>query len=172
MIAMLNFNPRSPCGERFCDSRRISIHAPRAGSDVKKRHKAAILKLFQSTLPVRGATRFAPDVCRGLLFQSTLPVRGATFGRRAGDSGAGYFNPRSPCGERRITFLVCCANCCNFNPRSPCGERRLNVQNIHISFLFQSTLPVRGATNFEGCNLRYDKNFNPRSPCGERRFLA
>ena len=121
---------------------------------------------------MRGATRFAPDVCRGLLFQSTLPVRGATFGRRAGDSGAGYFNPRSPCGERRITFLVCCANCCNFNPRSPCGERRLNVQNIHISFLFQSTLPVRGATNFEGCNLRYDKNFNPRSPCGERQGMV
>ena len=34
-----------------------------------------------------------------------------------------YFNPRSPCGERRLycRFLQAVWN---FNPRSPCGERR------------------------------------------------
>ena len=34
---------------------------------------------------------------------------------------------------------------------------------------FQSTLPVRGATRGFGRGLKNVKNFNPRSPCGERR---
>ena len=34
----------------------ISIHAPRAGSDISQTSPQAIPRLFQSTLPVRGAT--------------------------------------------------------------------------------------------------------------------
>ena len=52
--------------------------------------------LFQSTLPVRGATP-AKDVRPPKKeFQSTLPVRGATAGRGANPAGRGNFNPRSP----------------------------------------------------------------------------
>jgi len=81
---------------------RISIHAPREGSDPLVGSKNLQLSAFQSTLPVRGATRpfhtadrlcwisiHAPregsDSCKytyaGVYcsqFQSTLPVRGAT----------------------------------------------------------------------------------------------
>ena len=56
----------------------ISIHAPRAGSDLQCRCKARFHRRFQSTLPVRGAT-----------------CRGAGAVRRTS-----HFNPRSPCGER------------------------------------------------------------------------
>ena len=57
-----DFNPRSPCGERpllTAHQNRpdaISIHAPRAGSDAGSTRRAAWTNLFQSTLPVRGAT--------------------------------------------------------------------------------------------------------------------
>ena len=34
-------------------------------------------------------------------FQSTLPVWGATLSPPGGCKGTHYFNPRSPCGERR-----------------------------------------------------------------------
>ena len=123
---------------------------------------------FQSTLPVWGATIFN-QIRRNLKyfnprspcgerlpsftsqgftnpFQSTLPVWGATVGtyaevnrstisihapRVGSDSGGPenirdgeYFNPRSPCGER---------------PRQDCRNYRICV--------FQSTLPVWGATN-------------------------
>ena len=126
--ARSNFNPRSPCGERPPASPTrfpamdISIHAPRAGSDS------------------------APLVWRqaGLLFQSTLPVRGATltaFGRNVARDD---FNPRSPCGERRLE-LHCGRGNIHFNPRSPCGER-----------------PDRNAIASKLLD------FNPRSPCGER----
>ena len=78
------FNPRSPCGERrprpstpslprsfqstlpvwgatvlvnvYPDFGRISIHAPRVGSDVVLRFRRSVLDGFQSTLPVWGAT--------------------------------------------------------------------------------------------------------------------
>ena len=130
--ARSNFNPRSPCGERPPASPTrfpamdISIHAPRAGSDS------------------------APLVWRqaGLLFQSTLPVRGATltaFGRNVARDD---FNPRSPCGERRLE-LHCGRGNIHFNPRSPCGER-----------------PDRNAIASKLLD------FNPRSPCGERQSAS
>ena len=57
----------------------ISIHAPRAGSDDLALLVQMILIPFQSTLPVRGATKakFRRTAVRA--FQSTLPVRGATL---------------------------------------------------------------------------------------------
>ena len=59
-----------------------------------------------------------------LVFQSTLPVRGATRISRSRWTKTFYFNPRSPCGERR----------------------ELPDTSQQNNFAFQSTLPVRGAT--------------------------
>ena len=59
---------------------------------------------------------------RSAAFQSTLPARGATFSGWGTLVGMGYFNPRSPHGERLASFqrFVCISH---FNPRSPHGER-------------------------------------------------
>ena len=57
----------------------ISIHAPRAGSDLIITGLSLLTSVFQSTLPVRGATYGSPGLdFRRMKFQSTLPVRGAT----------------------------------------------------------------------------------------------
>ena len=101
-----NFNPRSPCGER------------------PTTWEAYVLpRQFQSTLPLRGATPCKKPDLDNILFQSTLPLRGATL---LGDplcQWTSYFNPRSPCGERRRCNGGRWAGS-NFNPRSPCGERQ------------------------------------------------
>ncbi len=60
----------------------------------------------------------------------------------------GYFNPRSPCGERPEKPCVIVIQD-DFNPRSPCGERLTGPQGL----------------------LFAHPHFNPRSPCGERRGL-
>ena len=101
------------------------------------------------------------------------------------------FNPRSPCGERRIPQFTADDHR-HFNPRSPCGERRGNCGrwpydgtiSIHAPRVgsddllralpqhpqrFQSTLPVWGATAALLTSSRKRSYFNPRSPCGERR---
>ncbi len=100
-----------------------------------------------------------------------------------------YFNPRSPCGERRLRPRRSC-RADDFNPRSPCGERLNRKQKQGLPLVFQSTLPMRGATinvsapacplpisihaphaGSDRCRLCWVLKrlyFNPRSPCGER----
>ena len=125
----LDFNPRSPCGERPGQGRiprpvlSISIHAPRVGSDVLDLSSSHTTSLFQSTLPVWGATW-----CWLLQWPYPLiSIHAPRVGSDPADCGAykqdNHFNPRSPCGERHITF-----------------------SNIRLGFIFQSTLPVWGAT--------------------------
>ena len=100
------------------------------------------------------------------------------------------FNPRSPHGERRLrrgyanrwrgisihaprtgsdpkALPPVRRSHTDFNPRSPHGERPRTAWRTPPRFLFQSTLPARGATILHELNhaLRY---FNPRSPHGER----
>ena len=124
-------------------------------------------------------------------FQSTLPVRGATRQLARRPDLGGNFNPRSPCGERQMFSPAPCGASGYFNPRSPCGERRLYAESRLAEYKFQSTLPVRGATaasifasNIPSISIHAPRAgsdslagfrlflrpryFNPRSPCGER----
>ena len=64
--------------------RRISIHAPRAGCDIFAVMNELMDTIFQSTHPVRGATRQGTLDAFDLLFQSTHPVRGATVSNMDG----------------------------------------------------------------------------------------
>ena len=130
LVIRQDFNPRSPHGERRFDTIQDCIH-----------------KVFQSTLPARGATAplttlqafgvisiHAPrtgsdtalvtDKTLTLEFQSTLPARGAT----------GF--------DKAVIY--------DYEP-------------------FQSTLPARGATLQTAADFQDSRNFNPRSPHGERR---
>ena len=125
----------------------ISIHAPRAGSDQRIRFIQTISRRISIHAPRAGSDR--------------VQVAMARIG--------GHFNPRSPCGERLAWLIDSYLPGDDFNPRSPCGERRdavIGAKNgIPISIhapragsdnwkknlqrmkkKFQSTLPVRGAT--------------------------
>ena len=106
---------------------------------------------------------------RGGTFQSTLSLRRATSLRRAAVRRCRNFNPRSPCGERRLSNL-CAHQSLYFNPRSPCGERRgrtVQTQFTYKNFNPRSPCGERPSrVMFMGCP---PQNFNPRSPCGERR---
>ena len=173
-----NFNPRSPHGERpdavsaSKTSILISIHAPRTGSDfclaIKKENKK-------------------------------------------------NFNPRSPHGERRLVNLQAPdSRAISIHAPRTGSDRQAASMNVSVQisihaprtgsdlqlfaefffkFVFQSTLPARGATvgmailppkltrisihaprtgsdrrrNESVCRTR---NFNPRSPHGERRLAS
>ena len=56
----------------------------------------------------------------------------------------------------------------HFNPHSPCGERPYDAAVDFLAQLFQSTLPMRGATSVVALRSSSSQNFNPHSPCGER----
>ena len=123
--------------------------------------------IFQSTLPVRGATRTSLIRQSKNRFQSTLPVRGATVPRGRPVICCGYFNPRSPCGERRRQRRAAGGEG-DFNPRSPCGERHVNHFLAAFAVLISIHAPRAGSDEARA-GLEYkSKDFNPRSPCGER----
>ena len=105
MSPPMDFNPRSPWGERLYQRRQnrnencISIHAPRGGSDNDGTYCTADNQNFNPRSPW-GERLFLPGLGWAKI----------------------YFNPRSPWGERRgmnLSFRLIC----NFNPRSPWGER-------------------------------------------------
>ena len=191
----LNFNPRSPCGERLeLTARYIPVMR------------------FQSTLPLRGATCSCCHASWHLQISIHAPLAGSDdWDMRTGDSFsisihaplAGsdccedrafprgmHFNPRSPCGERPSRQHNTPPHY-HFNPRSPCGERHHAENQLFQIVEFQSTLPLRGATKdlwateqvplisihaplagsdrSNSCFILVDVYFNPRSPCGERR---
>ncbi len=146
------FNPRSPCGERppVFDKKGvmtlISIHAPRAGSDPQLFGTGAAQGQFQSTLPVRGATGEQAKRGGEVMISIHAPRAGSDCIRLRVASASEYFNPRSPCGERRDLCFRGEEKCQYFNPRSPCGERPKLIVRAGPPVTFQSTLPVRGAT--------------------------
>ena len=167
-----DFNPRSPCGERrspppLCfvtlifqstlpmrgatrgfrlrlPHNKISIHAPHAGSDWVFRLASSIIR-FQSTLPMRGATARWQKAHKDMGFQSTLPMRGATNEAEVEDF-CQLISIHAPHAGSDARSGPAGAAGRDFNPRSPCGERQCTGDLSKRSGVFQSTLPMRGAT--------------------------
>ena len=147
-----NFNPRSPCGERLLPlvgdivDELISTHAPRAGSDITTTSQSCLKTSFQPTLPVRGATGSdAGPSTASDSFQPTLPVRGATA-HVVVDHVDVVISTHAPRAGSDNMFGDAADGGQDFNPRSPCGERRVPERRMTEFALFQPTLPVRGAT--------------------------
>ena len=102
-----DFNPRSPCGERrdlLClgHIHRISIHALLAESDVSNGSTSSTIELFQSTLSLRRATRWAAG----------------------GKTGGEHISIHALLAESDVHLIQVRRGYLDFNPRSPCGERR------------------------------------------------
>ena len=123
----------------------ISIHAPRGGSDSRAAISRFTSMLFQSTLPVGGATGFAEVLTHSFRISIHAPRGGSDLLSHLAPPFRGYFNPRSPWGERLASAPVVCTPQ-HFNPRSPWGERRSESSRCFKYSVFQSTLPVGGAT--------------------------
>ena len=100
----------------------ISIHAPREGSDMLKKATSSPPGLFQSTLPVRGATHKHGQLQQGHVISIHAPREGSDM-PKLGTLGGFRISIHAP---REGSDGAACANGNN-------------------SQAFQSTLPVRGA---------------------------
>ena len=171
----------------------ISIHALLAESDISVFWTALSRPLFLSTLSLRRATVSVWCFCGGAFgFLSTLSLRRATADAPQDGPQLGFLSTLS---LRRATNLKNTASRCRgyFYPRSPCGERRLSYFYIIKITQFLSTLSLRRATipdrepaagyliSIHALLAESDptrwaptcriSNFYPRSPCGERPSL-
>ncbi len=141
----------------------ISIHAPHAGSDRRGERRSACRSDFNPRSPC--GERQVPT-CRKPFcsrFQSTLPMRGATL--------VGYVTgvwekisihaPHAGSDIQNISTLV---PTYYFNPRSPCGERLDGRKTVTRLVVFQSTLPMRGATSAKRRNYGTYQAFQSTLP--------
>ena len=173
----MHFNPRTPCGVRL----RSGIPAIASGT-------------FQSTHPVRGATRtqsvrrcckcnFNPRTpcgvrrCRSRptrrsrrTFQSTHPVRGATRSRAEDQAGQeiSIHAPRAGCDAARRTLSAVSAH---FNPRTPCGVRLDPARISCFCANFNPRTPC-GVRPHQSTTAHKMGDFNPRTPCGVRLIVS
>ena len=132
-------------GRRNRHRKGISIHTPLAGSDRAASGLRGLQAIISIHTPLAGSDAALRKCWRSLIFQSTLPLRGATRPDNWTIWPTGYFNPHSPCGERR-GHARHQRHPRHFNPHSPCGERQEDLENFRQLLEFQSTLPLRGAT--------------------------
>ena len=168
----------------------ISIHAPRAGSDALRSHSSFFGDVFQSTLPVRGATIIADYIklCQAISIHAPRAgsddIRGCTYGSFAS------FQSTLPVRGATAAFIIWVFLKSTFQSTLPVRGATSKTCADGRGRSFQSTLPVRGATDFflmifsllvisihaprAGSDRirRRDHprflHFNPRSPCGER----
>ena len=124
---------------------RISIRAPRAGCDAD-----------------------APrDWLCGYAFQSTHPVRGATRSRGGAAVQGGHFNPRTPCGVRpqEETFA---AQTLEFQSTHPVrGATKLTAKQQRFCDI--SIHAPRAGCDVKSLSSPFSYlHFNPRTPCGVR----
>ena len=147
-----DFNPLSPHGERretdddWREFLEISIHSPHMGRDSGATNRTKTRSIFQSTLPTWGETLSELKY----IAVTEISIHSPHMGRDKTPSAplwrAGYFNPLSPHGERRVF-------------------RRVG----RIFQGFQSTLPTWGETAIVRPLREIAPHFNPLSPHGERR---
>ena len=151
---------------------RISIHAPRTGSD------ATLLDdvLFGYHISIH-APRTGSDFGAGGQKHDVEPIS-IHAPRTGSDVSVGIRRGREPAISIHaprtgsdITYGIFEGTTAHFNPRSPHGERHNYIIALSGAIVFQSTLPARGATYRRFGRLWSANNFNPRSPHGERRWL-
>ena len=124
--------------------------------------------LFQSTLPLRGATGHLQRGQKDTGISIHAPLAGSDIVPNRTLYESFNFNPRSPCGERQraVHFM---SRPKDFNPRSPCGERLNTLNELAKALDFNPRSPCGERRECcRVCAMSY--YFNPRSPCGERRL--
>ncbi len=130
---------------RSLPGRAVSIHAPRGRSDSFQTFIIQQICRFNPRSPWEERLLSNIHYTTNLSFQSTLPVGGATdslvhFVHFAGVS------IHAPRGRSDASVLAYRAVVDCFNPRSPWEERHGAPPDGANNTLFQSTLPVGGAT--------------------------
>ena len=98
------------------------------------------------------------------------PRTGSDHGSVGHGTDRGYFNPRSPHGERRDTKRITKRRN-DFNPRSPHGERPSPMGILSGGQHFNPRSPHGERRSTFNVNEEW-LHFNPRSPHGERRRTA
>ena len=127
--------------------------------------------IFQSTLPVRGATKDKKRMTQEDRISIHAPRAGSDGAHRTRRKRKRNFNPRSPCGERHVCERRLVRWREDFNPRSPCGSDGTPFEAVNMLTGISIHAPRAGSDQVIRVYVQNATYFNPRSPCGERRCM-
>ena len=127
--------------------KQISIHAPRGGSDIGISHEHGDCRDFNPRSPWGER----PEKAQANLAAARISIHAPRGGSDA-EFHLRYFAARRISihaprgGSDLVSSVITSATGRNFNPRSPWGERLPLLVLLPVKLIFQSTLPVGGAT--------------------------
>ena len=169
----------------------ISIHAPHARSDCPCHGQRPARRNFNPRSSCEERLAFERTLLTFKLFQSTLLMRGATRYPASGSRLRSYFNPRSSCEERPICSIGSVGSALfqstllmrGATSRIDAADviRRISIHAPHArSDLASSSHQIlERIISIHAPHARSDcsrpsqratsRNFNPRSSCEERR---
>ena len=191
------FNPRLPCGSRPWASSKMMVvtvfqsAAPLREPTVAGESLESSNTMFQSAAPlreptfvlvilgstigvsIRGSLAGADELGEVVAVAQLVSIRGSLAGADlpaapAARTGA-CFNPRLPCGSRRVTVAVGDYKTM-FQSAAPLREPTVAGESLESSnTMFQSAAPLREPTTARCPRASGPPCFNPRLPCGSRR---
>ena len=171
----MHFNPRSPCGERrrkggrIPSARRISIHAPRVGSD-HALHTCKAGARISIHAPRVGSDSVQQSQALRLFISIHAPRVGSDDLLSMQDAFL-IISIHAPRVGSDFVYERITVNRARFQSTLPVWGATSSRDSESEIEEFQSTLPVWGATFYPHLFVIAAHNFNPRSPCGERRGL-
>ena len=154
---------------RRAKNKRISIHAPLAGCDKPPNQAQVKIFYFNPRTPCGVRPPSPPQSSKLRSFQSTHPLRGATEQILLKAINDGHISIHAP-----LAGCDCLASARNRHrlsisihaPLAGCDVGWVSFDLAYI--VFQSTHPLRGATQHQGRDGLRESYFNPRTPCGVR----
>ena len=117
---------------------------------------------------MRGATLLILFIWRSCrIFQSTRPMRGATkaFNQANAETNISIHTPHAGRDISKMLFRVKIGY---FNPHAPCGARRLILPRFPAILSISIHTPHAGRDQHEQTGREPDRYFNPHAPCGAR----
>ena len=145
---------------------RISIRAPLAGSDVNRK-RDCLAGVISIRAPLAGSDKHSGEAAASRVISIRAPLAGSD--QRAARSGSDHrdFNPRSPCGERRLMQIYDTIGS-EFQSALPLRGATLGLSRAHGASTISIRAPLAGSDMYAVAAPIIVLNFNPRSPCGER----
>ena len=122
---------------------------------------------FQSTPPIRVATIVITDNKSINIISIHATHTGGDYSSTKTQRRRIHFNPRHPYGWRQIRWCVFGFPLL-FQSTPPIRVATNMPELIYLKILFQSTPPIRVATSLCSQQTRTSNNFNPRHPYGWR----
>ena len=123
-----------------------------------------IFIVFQSTHPLRGATRRSTSKLQVSIISIHAPLAGCDKIQATKIRLSRYFNPRTPCGVRPFLSAVLLVYSVLFQSTHPLRGATCQHHHDHRKHLFQSTHPLRGATEVPWFNVPLELQFQSTHP--------